>query len=207
MIYGLLMSRQYGFIGLLMFTRREDGKLHFEGMDDASNPACGESNVWPLPLHHPKPVVETVNAYMQGKSFEIIESSHQHLTLRHTEGNPRLEGLFASTGKLPDILLPPPYCDEDDDEFSDQFAEEDSGAVLISDAQDIFIPNFLALARTMKADYRVLSTFVVTTLRRDIQHSFSAIRTMNDLRSSRRDLERELERVNQQLEVMSQPLF
>ena len=204
------MSRQYGFIGLLMFTRREDGKLHFEGMDDASNPACAESNVWPMPLYHPKSVLDTVNAYMQGKSFDIVESPHQNLALRHTDGNPRLEGLFASTGKLPDILLPPPYVkddDDDDDEFVDESAEEDNGAVLISDAQDIFIPNFLALARTMNADYRVLSNFVVATLRRDIQHGFSAFRTMSDLRSSKRDLECELKRINQRLEAMSQPLF
>lgn len=196
------MSRQYGFIGLLMFTRHADGKLHFEGMDDASNPASQE-NILTMPIHHPKGLVDAVNAYMQDKSFDIIESPHQHLALRHTEGNPRLEGLFASTGKLPDILLPPPFCDPDDEEYDEEYHQ----AVLISDAQDIFIPNFMALARTMDANYRVLNNFVVTTLRRDIQRNLRAIREQSDLKNSILDLERQLKRASQQLEAMSQPLF
>ena len=171
--YGLLMSRNYGFLAILMFTRRGDS-LTFDFPFDKT--FVGNFN-------------EVILSALDGKTFVPGESLYTELQLSHLEGKPLLKGRYVETGVLPEIEIQ-----------SKQF--EHPLDMLVKDAQDIFFPDFDDLAKRVGApdyDEHSMELFLRDKLRTHVETGLSNYARCVYLLKERSKLQQEISKMTAEL--------
>jgi hypothetical protein len=171
--YGLLMSRNYGFLAILMFTRRGDS-LTFDFPYDKS--LGGNFN-------------EVILSELDGKTLVPGESLYTELQLSHLEGKPLLKGRYIETGTLPEIRIESKQFDHPLD-------------MLVTDARDIFFPDFDDLAKRVGApdyDEHSLEVFLRDKLRSHVNTGLSNHARCVYLLKERSKLQQEISKMTAEL--------
>lgn len=171
--YGLLMSRNYGFLAVLMFTR-EGNSLTFNFPCDKTFE--GNFN-------------DVIHGVLDGKTFERGESLYTELKLSHLEGKPMLKGHYVETGPLPEIELQSKRLEHPLD-------------MLVKDAQDIFFPDFEDLAKRVGApdyDEDSMEVFLRDKLNTNVKNGLSNYARCVHLLKERSKLQQEITKMTAEL--------